>query len=206
MRKSDPAWLWMAGAFGGALILAAAILVIRGSDFESLKLGLRMTARWSFVFFWLSYVGGAMASLFGSAFAGLARRGRQLGLSFAAAHLVHVGLIVWLGVASGQLPLHGRILWFFLVALFFAYLLMLLSFGAGPRLLGRWWRPLLFLGSSYILIAFGRDFVLGALDREIKDWRYALEYVPFATLTLTAVVLRFAAFLQRRLPLRPAPA
>ena len=77
MRKSDPAWFWMAGAFGSALILAAAILAIRGSDFEGLKLGLRMTARWSFLFFWLSYVGGAMASLFGPAFAGLARRGRQ---------------------------------------------------------------------------------------------------------------------------------
>ena len=44
-------------------------------------------------------------------------------IGFAAAHLVHVGLIVWLGIASGQVPLHGWILWFFLVALFFAYLL-----------------------------------------------------------------------------------
>ena len=42
-------------------------------------------------------------------------------------------LIVWLGIVIGQIPLQGTILWFFLVALFFAYLLMLLSFGAGVR-------------------------------------------------------------------------
>ena len=56
-------------------------------------------------------------------------------------------------------------LWFFLVALFCSYLLALLSFGVGMRNLGRLWRPLLFLGTTYILIAFGRDFVLGALDQ-----------------------------------------
>jgi uncharacterized membrane protein YdcZ (DUF606 family) len=39
MRKSDPAWFWMAGAFGSALILAAAILVIHGSDFEASSWG-----------------------------------------------------------------------------------------------------------------------------------------------------------------------
>ena len=35
-------------------------------------------------------------------------------------------------------------------------LLALLSFGIGMRNLGRLWRPLLFLGTTYILIAFGR--------------------------------------------------
>jgi hypothetical protein len=192
----------MAGAFGGGLVLAVIVLVIEGTGSESLKLGLRVTARWSFLFFWLSYVGGAMATLFGPAFNGWARRGRQLGLAFAAAQLVHVVLIVWLGIVIGQIPLQGTILWFFLVALFFAYLLMLLSFGAGVRLLGRLWRPLLFLGTTYILIAFGRDFLLGALGEKIQNGRYAVQYVPFAILTLLAVVLRFAAFLQRHFPFR----
>ena len=204
IRKSDPAWPWMAGAFGGALLLVVIVLVIEGTGFESLKLGLRVTARWSFLFFWLSYVGGAMAALFGPAFNGLARRGRQLGLGFAAAHLIHVVLIVWLGIVIGQIPLQGTILWFFLVALFFAYLLMLLSFGAGVRVLGRLWRPLLFLGTTYILIAFGRDFVLGALSEKIQNGRYAVQYVPFAILTVMAVLLRFAAFLQHLFPLRSA--
>ena len=202
-RKSDPAWVWMAGAFGGGLALAAVILGVRGPGFPALSLALRTTARWSFLFFWLAYAGGALARLFGPAFAGLARRKRELGLSFAAAHLVHAGLIVWLGVASGQVPLQGWVRWFFLAALFVTYLLAMLSFGAGPRLLGKAWRPLLFLGTSFILLAFGRDFVLGALDSAVADWRYALAYVPFAMLTLAALLLRFGAFLQRA-RLRPA--
>ena len=64
-----------------------------------------------------------MARLFGPAFAGLARSARNLGLAFAAALQVHIGLVVWLGVVIGQIPLQGGLLLFFLVGLFFSYLL-----------------------------------------------------------------------------------
>jgi hypothetical protein len=147
-----------------------------------------------------------MAILFGPAFAGLARQARALGLAFATAHLVHMGLVVWLGVVIGQIPLQGGSLWFFLVALFFTYLLALLSFGIGMRNLGRLWRPLLFLGTTYILIAFGGDFVLGALAQKTQHWLYAAEYVPFALLSLIAIPLRLAAFLRQRFGLRSATA
>ena len=165
-RRHDPAWVWMIGAFGGALALAGAVLAGYGTGPEGIGQAVRYTARWSFLFFWLSYVGGAMAILFGQAFAGVARRARALGLAFATALQVHIGLVVWLGVVIGQIPLQGGILLFFLVALFCTYLLVLLSFGIGTRNLGRLWRPLLFLATTYILIAFGRDFVLGALYLE----------------------------------------
>ena len=119
-RRHDPAWVWMIGAFGGALALAVAVLAGYGTGPDGLRQGVRFTARWSFLFFWLSYAGGAMAILFGPAFAGLARRARALGLAFAAALQVHIGLVVWLGVVIGQIPLQGGLLWFFLVALFFS--------------------------------------------------------------------------------------
>jgi hypothetical protein len=196
----------MIGAFGGALALAVAVLAGYGTGPDGLTLAVRVTARWSFLFFWLSYTGGAMAILFRPAFAGLARQARALGLAFAAALLVHIGLVVWLGVIIGQLPLQGGLLWFFLVALFFSCLLTLLSFGNGMRKLGRLWRPLLLLGTTYILIAFGRDFVLGALDRRTQHWLYAAEYVPFALLSLIAIPLRLAAFLRQRFGLRSAKA
>jgi hypothetical protein len=196
----------MIGAFGGALALAVAVLAGYGSGPDGLSLGLRVTARWSFLFFWLSYAGGAMAILFGPAFAGLARQARALGLAFATALLVHIGFVVWLGVVIGQIPLQGGLLWFFLVALFFTCLLALLSFGIGIRSLGRLWRPLLFLGTTYILIAFGRDFVLGALDQKAQHWLYAAEYLPFALLSLVAIPLRLAAFLRQRFGLRSATA
>jgi hypothetical protein len=205
-RRHDPAWLWMIGALGGALALAVAVLAGYGTGPDGLRLGLRVTARWSFLFFWLSYAGGAMAILFGTAFAGLAGQARALGLAFATALLVHLGFVVWLGVVIGQIPLQGGLLWFFLVAVFFTCLLALLSFGIGTRSLGPLWQPLLFLATTYILIAFGRDFVLGALDRKAQQWLYAAEYLPFALLSLIAIPLRLAAFLRQRLGVRSATA
>jgi hypothetical protein len=203
-RRHDPAWVWMIGALGGALALAGAVLAGYGTGADGLRLAVRVTARWSFLFFWLSYTGGAMAILFGSVFAGLARRARALGMAFATALQVHIGLVVWLGVVIGQIPLQGGILLFFLAALFCTYLLVLLSFGIGTRNLGRLWRPLLFLATTYILIAFGRDFVLGVLYLNVRHWLYAAEYVPFALLSLIAIPLRLAAFLRQRVGLRSA--
>ena len=202
-RKHDPAWVWMIGAFGGALALAVAVLADYGTGAAGIGQAVRYTARWSFLFFWLSYTGGAMATLFGPALAGLARRARPLGLAFAATLQVHIGLVVWLGVVIGQIPLQGAGLLFFLLALFCTYLLALLSFGIGTRNLGRLWRPLLFLATTYILIAFGRDFVPAALGQNVRYWRYAVEYVPFALLSLIAIPLRLAAFLRRRFELLP---
>ncbi len=199
IRRHDPAWIWMIGAFAGALALAVAVLAGYGTGPDGLRLGLRVTARWSFLFFWLSYVGGAMTILFGPAFAGLARHTRVLGLAFATAHLVHIGLVVWLGVVIGQIPLQGVGLWFFLVALFLTYLLALMSFGIGMRNLGRLWRPLLLLSTTYILIAFGGDFLGGALDQKAQHWLHAAGYVPFALLSLIAIPLRVAASLRQRL-------
>jgi hypothetical protein len=200
--KHDPARVWMIGALGGAVALAGAVLAGYGTGPVGIGQAVRYTARWSFLFFWLSYTGGAMAILFGPAFAGLARRARALGLAFATALQVHIGLVVWLGVVIGQIPLQGAILLFFLVALFCTYLLALLSFGIGTRNLGRLWRPLLFLATTYILIAFGRDFV-GALDQNVRYWRHAVEYVPFALLSLIAIPLRLAAFVRQRFELLP---
>ena len=81
-------------AFGIALVLAAAVLAIKGVDAKSLVIALRLTARWSFLLFWVAYAGGAMATLFGPALEPLARRGREFGLAYAAAQLIHLGLVV----------------------------------------------------------------------------------------------------------------
>jgi hypothetical protein len=205
-RRLDPTSVWIAGAVGGGLVLAVAILAVYGTGLDGLRLAVRVSARWSFLFFWASYTGGAMAILFGPAFSGLARGARALGLAFAAALQVHIGLVIWLGIVTGQIPLQGGVLWFFLFALFCTYLLVLLSLGIGVRRLGRLWRPLLFLGTTYILIAFGRDFVLGAFDQRTQHWRYAAEYLPFALLSLLAIPLRLAAFSRQRFGLRSATA
>jgi hypothetical protein len=202
-RRHDPAWVWMIGALGGGLAVAGAVLAGYGTGLEGIGQAVRYTARWSFLFFWLSYTGGALAILFGPVFAGLARRARALGLAFATALQVHIGLVIWLGVVIGQIPLQGGLLLLFLAGLFCTYLLVLLSFGIGTRNLGRLWRPLIFLATTYILIAFGRDFLLDAPYQLTQHWLSFVEYVPFALLSVIAIPLRLAAYLRQRFELSP---
>jgi hypothetical protein len=207
-RKSVPE-LWMGVAIGVALALAVAVLAVKGTDAKSIGAALRVTARWSFLLFWVAYAGGAIATLFGPALAPLARRGREFGLAFAAAHLVHIGLVVWLYRVLNRLPLSGPLSVFFAIGIVWTYLLAALSFGGLSEALGpRHWRWLRFVGMNYILLAFARDFVLSVIHSGIAHqelWR-AVEYVPFAAMSVAAPVLVFAAITRRRWRMRQVAA
>ena len=187
---------WMASGFLAAMVITAATLLLHGADNKATRLALELTARFSFSLFWLAYAGGAIAALF--RIDALAGRGREFGLAFAAAHLVHIGLVIWLGYLMGRVPLSGGLLLFFLVGLFFTYLLALLSFG-GARALGPLWRPLRFIGMNYILIAFGRDFVLPVLYPKPSQYNVAhfLAYAPFAAASILAPLLVLAAAMRQ---------
>jgi hypothetical protein len=205
MRKSVPV-LWMGMAFGVALALTAAVLAVLGTGEESARVALDVTARWSFLLFWMAYAGGPIAALFGPAFAPLARYGREFGVAFASAHLVHIGLIVWLWQILGRVPLQGGLLVFFVVAIVWTYLLAALSFGRLSEALGpRLWRLLMFLGLNYILIAFARDFVIGMIHSWYAhhDFWQLVNYVLFASMCIAAPLLRFVVVAQRRWRMRP---
>src|SRR5271154_2711182 len=116
---------WMGASFAGALVIFLAIY-LGGGHGEKLGLGLRATARWSFLLFWLASAGGALATLFGPRFEALARRARDFGLSFASAHLVHLGLVAWVFYVSG-IPFRRSAVVFFGIGVFWVYLLALLS-------------------------------------------------------------------------------
>ena len=193
MRKSLP---WMGAAFGIALAIAALVLVLQGADNKGTRLALELTARWSFILFWLAYAGNATAQLFGMR--SLAGHGREFGLAFASAHLVHIGLIVWLGIILARVPLSGGLLLFFLIALFCTYLLAGLSFG-GVKALGAAWPPLRFIAMNYILIAFGRDFVLPVLYPKPAQHNigHFLFYAPFMLASIAAPLLVLAANMRR---------
>ena len=188
--------LWMGTAFGIALAMAAIVLGFNGPDNKSVRLALEMTARWSFLLFLFAYAGHALAAVFG--WTALKGRGREFGLSFASAHLVHVGLVIWLGMILGKVPLSGGLLLFFLVGLFFTYLLAFLSFG-GVKALGPAWPPLRFVAMNYILIAFGRDFVLPVIHPKPTQYNLAhfIAYAPFAALSIAAPLLVLAVWLRR---------
>jgi hypothetical protein len=200
MKRNSVPVLWVSAAFGVALALAMAVMAISGINAQSIELALRLTARWSFLLFWMAYAGGAMAVLFGPAIAPVARRGREFGLAFAAAHLVHIGLVVWLYQISTHSPLSRSLFIFFTIGIVWTYLLAALSFGGVLNTLGpRRWRLLRVLGLNYILLAFAYDFVLSVVHGVAQQafWRL-VEYVPFAAMSVTAPLLCLAAAAYRR--------
>lgn len=205
-RESTPV-TWMGMAFGVGLSLAAATLAIEGTGVKGLIAGLRVTARWSFLLFWFAYTGRSMTTLFGAAIEPLARRGREFGLAYASAQLIHVGLLVWIFVITSHLPLAGKGLVFFTVALVWTYLLAFLSFGRLHEALGVWgWRALRVAALNYILFAFAVDFVPALFRPGPGAAHYPVlrlvAYVPFAAMSVAAPLLVVAAAAHRRLALK----
>lgn len=182
---------WMALSFAAALVVAVAVLALRGTEPQGVGAAVRMTARLSYLVFWPAYAAGALVELFGRTFAPLAQRRRHLGLGFAAAHLVHLGLVAWLYRISIRPPLSADMFWFFVIGAAWVYLLALLSVGRVSRALGQTGSRLLrVVGSEYIAFAFLVDFVVTPLRIGAKR---PLEYLPFAILALAGPVLRLAA-------------
>src|SRR5271166_5751498 len=60
---------------------------------RGVPVALAATARLAFLIFWPGYVASALTSLFGSAFSSLREHARELGLAFAAALILHLGLV-----------------------------------------------------------------------------------------------------------------
>jgi hypothetical protein len=199
MVRQSRLGLWIGVALGMALVSACLILGMGGIGEKPTRLALEVTARWSFILFWLAYIGNALAQL--SGWEGIGGHAREFGLSFAAAHLVHVALVIWLSYLLGRIALSGGLLLFFAVGLFWVYLLAALSFG-GARAMGRQaWRITRFVGMNYILIAFGRDFMLPILHPKPAQHTLAhfLAYAPFAALSVAAPLLVLAVSLRPRI-------
>ena len=190
----------MAGAFCGALALAAAMLAARGLDEHGIDGALFATGRLAFVFFWPAYAGSATASLLGAPFEPLRRHARVAGLAFASVLVVHLGLIAALCLIGAPPSLHTFV--FFGIAAGFAFLLTLFSVPRLHRAMpGPLWWVLRTVGMNYIAYAFAVDF----LNRPLQGGpvRVAL-YLPFAVLAVLGPSLRLAAF-ARRLAAARAP-
>jgi hypothetical protein len=187
---------WMGAAFFVAMVSAATVLAIFGIAGRGTEIALKITARWSFLLFWLAYTGGATRQLFGSRFNGLARRGRELGLAFASAQLVHLGLILWLVyIAAGP---DGDML-FFWIGMFFTYSLALLSLPyLRDPLGGPFWRIVKTLGLEYIAIVFATDFIVLPLE-EHSLAKYPPTYAPFGLMVMAGMAIRLIAFGNRTL-------
>ena len=183
--------VWIAMAFFASLGLAIGILASFGDEQRGVSIALQATARLAFLFFWPAYVGGALTFLFGDLFLPIRRHARELGLAFAAALLVHLGLVVRL-CAIGSPPSRETFGIFGLAAVF-AYLLVVLSVDSLRRALpSKAWPILRTVAMSYIAFAFILDFKKFPLS----DFRPIIEYVPFAALSIVAPLLRLAVWAQ----------
>ena len=184
----------MGAAFAGALACAVLAIILRGPGLSGVGIGLRLTARFSYIFFWLAYVGGALASLFGPSFLIIGRRAREFGLAFASAQLVHVGLVAWIAWLSQPEPLTDAVMPFFAIAIIWTYLLAALSTNYGRRLFSpNMLNILLTIGSEYIALTFFTDFVI--LPK--YPIQYPALYIPFWIMLLVGPLLRVASLAKK---------
>lgn len=191
---------WLVLPFAAEFTVAAAVLALVGADDSGIRVALLTTARFAFLLFLPAYLGGALATLFGRAFDGLRRLGREFGLAFAAALAVHLALVAWLCSIGDIPPLRTFIV--FGIAAFCVYGLALFSLGRMQHWLGpRVWGVLRFLAMNYIACAFADDFLRIAPTLALD---YLLVYAPFALLALAGPALNFAAIVKRWAP-RLAP-
>jgi hypothetical protein len=181
----------MGAAFAASLFLAATILVARGADVRGIDQALFATGRAMFVWFWAAYAGGPLTTLFGETFVPLKKRGRELGLAFAAALLVHLALVTgrcWIGAV----PAIGTFIRFGIAA-GLTFLLALFSLRNLHALLGRkGWQLFRTIGMNYILYVFLYDFWQNPLHEDIR--RGLVLYLPFTLMTIAAVLLQLAAW------------
>jgi hypothetical protein len=183
----------MAAAFAVGLAIVMIARWVEGPG-ERVSVALRATARWSFLLFWLASAGPALTTLFGSRFLPLARRARDFGLAFAAAHLAHLGVVAWIYSTSVEVPLRSTLI-FFGIAVFWTYLLAILSWrnlsaGLNPRV----WRIVRTIGVEYIAFAFWTDFAIQTFAGGIANF---FIYLPFVILAVAGPPLRLAAALKR---------
>jgi hypothetical protein len=192
-RTSSGAGSWIIAAVASALALGGAMLAMKGANQAGVGAAVLWTGRLAFAFFWPSYVGGALTTLFGDRFLPLRQRGRSLGLAFAAVIAVHLSLVAWLCWIGGAPPLATFII--FGAAAVWVFALAVTSIKQVSRAVGPagWWL-LRKIGMNYIALAFASDFLRP--QHPITAVRIA-EYVPFAALSVLGPLLRVLAWLSR---------
>ena len=187
----------MAAAFLTALAIAAIAYAIAVPS-QRLGMALRATARWSLFWFCLATYGGALTAIFGSRFQNLARRGRDFGLAFASAHLVHVALVAYFFYSVPDPNVTLLYLLVFWIGVFWTYLLTILSFRNqfSVWLGARRWKVVLKIGVEYIAFAYVFEFANRMLDGNRSN---AMHYLPLFAAAVGGPLLRLAAAIKRRM-------
>ena len=178
----------------GPFALAAAPLAALGAERNGVGTALRLTASLGFLFFWPSYAGGALVTLFGEVWRPLKRRARVLGMAFSAVLAVHLALVArpcWVGSAPA-----GETFAIFGVGVVCTYVMLLGSIDRVRRALSESaWRVVYTVGANYIPFAFALDFSHHPPRASVP---YLAAYLPFSILTALGPALRLLAWLKLR--------
>lgn len=179
---------------GWATLAVAAIvglvLALVGTDEPGLRLAIRATARTSVVFFTLAFAASALRRRWpNAATSWLLRNRRQLGVSFASSHAIHLLMILWLcgwtwtGLVARTPTLT---LVFGGIAYVFIALMTATSFDTTAAWLGpRRWQRLHTVGAYYNWFIFALNFFALAFKSAV--------YWPFAGLLAGSMAARVAA-------------
>ena len=185
--------------------IVAAILAVVGTDEAGIRMALRATARTSVVCFTPAFAASSLWRRWpNAATAWLVRNRRQLGVSFASSHAIHLVMILWLAgwTWAGLLARTPTVtLVFGGIAYVVIALMTATSFDASAAWLGpRRWRRLHTVGSFYVWFIFALNFFVLAFRSPI--------YWPFAALLAGSMAARLAARRDRAVatatPLRTA--
>ena len=190
--RPSNAWIWIAASAAISVGVAAVEIAIARDLDHGLPFASAAVARFAFLPFWLSYTGGAWVALGFARFAAVRDHARELGLAFAAAVAIHLGLIGW------QL-LRGYSIAPAIVAIFgaAALLTLLLCVFSLPSVASRIPHPALatfrLLATTYIALAYLQDFAVRPQPAVLHYW---VAYAPYAALDLMGLAARALAALR----------
>jgi methionine sulfoxide reductase heme-binding subunit len=181
-------WAIVGWATLAVLAVVATIFAVEGTGAEGLGMAIRATARTSVVFFTLAFAASALRRRWpNAATAWLLRNRRQLGVSFAASHFIHLLLILtvagwtvhgFLTVRPMATIVGGGIAYVFLA------LMTATSFDRTAAWLGpRRWRQLHVTGAYYNWFIFAQSFFRMVFASPV--------YWPFAALVAGSMLLRW---------------
>jgi DMSO/TMAO reductase YedYZ heme-binding membrane subunit len=182
-------------------VAASAVAALGYAEFggwtvEGAGAAARYTARFSFPIFVVAWSASAFAILWPGGWRSvMLRRRRAIGLSFAAAHFVHLAallvVVLFFGAERSATTIYGGGFGYVMIAL-----MALTSNDWSVRTLGpRNWKLMHMLGALTIAVIFAVSY-LGRLEE--KAWLA----IPALTLLGIAVVLKLAAWIKKRAPRR----
>lgn len=172
------------------LALVTALLFSREMDEPNLRIALRYTARLSLVLFLLAFSASTLVRMFPSGpTRWLMRNRRYVGLSFAASHIIHLGVILtFTGIVFDWDFLRANTLVTYFgggLAYVFIFAMALTSNDRSVRMLGRRWKQVHTVGIYYNFLIFFASYAPAAVK---APWKAG-----------PALVLALAIFLRLRL-------